>query len=236
MCHGPLSIAAQRDGEAARRLAMVQPLHKGLSMKIQKCVFVIASSLALITLGANLRSVARAADASGSISGQVTASSPKQRANVVVYLDKVAGSFRPPARPVVMDQKGMKFAPHVLAVQKGQTVLFNNHDNLRHNIFTPDGDKFNLGTWGQGESKPHTFTATGTIRLLCNVHPEMGGVIMVLDNPFFAVTGDDGKFEIPNVPPGKYTLKTWGEKLPETTKEVTVAAGPPTTVALKVGR
>jgi plastocyanin len=205
-------------------------------MTTHRRVSLIISSLALATVGANLPTAARAADAGGSISGQVTAGSPKQRANVVVYLDKVSGSFRPPPRPVVMDQKGMKFVPHVLAVQKGQTVLFNNHDNVRHNIFTPDGDKYNLGTWGQGESKPHTFTATGVYHQLCNVHPEMGGVIMVLDNPFFAVTGDDGKFEIPNVPPGKYTLKTWGEKLPDTTKEVTVATGAPTTIQLKVGR
>src|SRR6516165_7274698 len=120
-----------------------------------------------------------AADATATITGQITAGSPKQRANVVVFLDKVAGSFRPPARPVTMDQKGMKLEPHVLAVQKGQTVLFLNHDNVRHNIFTPDGDKYNLGTWGQGESKPHTFNAAGVFRQLCNVHPEMGGVIVV---------------------------------------------------------
>jgi plastocyanin len=205
-------------------------------MKTRPRISVFLVAVALIGPGSSLRSVVRAADAGGSISGQVGTSSPKQKANVVVYLDKVSGSFRPPARPSVIDQKGMKFVPHVLAVQKGATVLFNNHDNVRHNIFTPDGDKFNLGTWGQGESKPHTFTATGVIHLLCNIHPEMGGVIMVIDNPFFAVTGDDGKFEIPNVPPGKYTLKTWGEKLPETSKEITVAAGAPTTVQLKVGR
>jgi plastocyanin len=179
---------------------------------------------------------AHAADAAGSITGQVATGSPKQRANVVVYLEKVPGSFRPPARPVVMDQKGMKFVPHVLAVQKGATVLFTNHDNVRHNIFTPDGDKYNLGTWGQGESKPHTFTATGIYRQLCNVHPEMGGTIMVLDNPFFAVTGDDGKFTIPDVPPGKYTVKTWGEKLPESSHEVTVTAGAPSNLQLKLGK
>jgi plastocyanin len=179
---------------------------------------------------------ASAADATATIAGQVTASSPKQRANVVVFLDKVPGSFRPPARPVTIDQKGMKFVPHVLAVQKGQTVLFTNHDNVRHNIFTPDGDKYNLGTWGQGESKPHTFNAVGVYRQLCNVHPEMGAAIVVLENPYFAVTGDDGKFTIPNVPPGKYTVKTWAEKLPETSHEVTVAAGASTNLQIKVGK
>ena len=59
---------------------------------------------------------------------------------------------------------------------------------------------------------------------------------MVLDNPFFAVTGDDGKFVIPNVPPGKYTLKTWGEKLPDSSRDVTVAAGAPTTLQIKLGK
>jgi hypothetical protein len=59
---------------------------------------------------------------------------------------------------------------------------------------------------------------------------------MVLDNPFFAVTGDDGKFSIPNVPPGKYTLKTWGEKLPDSSREVTVAAGAPTNLPIKLGK
>jgi plastocyanin len=180
--------------------------------------------------------VAQAADSAASITGQVTTNVPKQRANVVVFLDKVSGSFRPPARPVPLDQKGMKFVPHVLAVQKGQTVLFTNSDNVRHNIFTPDGDKYNLGTWGQGESKPHTFSATGVYHQLCNIHPEMGGIIMVLDNPFFAVTGDDGKFTIPNVPPGKYTLKTWSEKQPESSREVTVVAGTPTNVQIKLGK
>src|SRR5438477_2713464 len=193
------------------------------------------SVFAFVTLlvgGLILPTVALAADAGGSIIGQVATSSPKQRANVVVYLDKVAGSFRPPARPVTLDQKGMKFVPHVLAVQKGQTVLFANGDNVRHNIFTPDGDKYNLGTWGQGENKPHTFTATGVYRQLCNVHPEMLGVVVVVDNPFFGVTGDDGKFTIPNVPPGKYTLKTWGEKLPDSSREVTVTAGAPTNLQM----
>ena len=196
----------------------------------------VLAALAVVASSLSLARPATAADATGTISGQVVTKSPKLRANVVVYLDKVTGSFRPPARPVTIDQKGMKFIPHVLAVQKGQTVLFANHDAVRHNIFSPDNEKYNLGTWGLGESKPHTFSSTGIYHQLCNVHPEMGAVIVVLDNPYFAVTGDDGTFQIPNVPPGKYTLKTWGEKLPEHSQPVSVTAGAPTNLRLDLGR
>jgi plastocyanin len=188
-------------------------------------------------LAAGLAAVPAAAEETGgTIAGDVATRLPKQRAGVVVHLDKVAGTFRPPAKPATMDQKGMKFIPHVLAVQKGTTVVFRNSDAVRHNVFTPDDGKYNLGTWGQGESKPHTFNETGVVRQLCNVHPEMSAVIVVLDNPYFAVTGDDGKFEIKNVPPGTYTLKTWGEKLAEATQSVTVAPGGTATVHLSLGR
>ncbi len=176
------------------------------------------------------------AQEAGTISGDVAARTPKLRAGVVVFLDKVAGTFRPPARPAQIDQKGMAFVPHVVAVQKGATVVFKNSDTVRHNVFTPDGDKYNLGTWGQGETKPHTFTASGVFHQLCNVHPEMSGFVVVLDNPYFAVTEADGKFTIANVPPGSYTLKTWSEKGAETTKAVTVTAGGTTAVKLEVGK
>jgi len=205
-------------------------------MKNKPLLFVTVLGIGLFVAALSPAPATWAADSGTSIAGQVATNVPKLRANVVVFLDKVSGSFRPPARPVALDQKGMKFVPHVLAVQKGQTVLFKNDDNVRHNIFSPDGDKYNLGTWGQGETKAHTFGTTGIFHQLCNIHPEMGGVIVVLDNPFFAVTGEDGKFVIPNVPPGKYTLKTWGEKLPDSSREVSVLAGTPTNVQIKLGK
>ena len=192
--------------------------------------------LGLVVASFALRTVALAADPTGTISGQVATKAAKHRVGVVVFLDKVPGSFRPPARPMVMDQQGMKFIPHVLAVQKGQTVMFTNHDAVRHNIFSPDGEKYNLGTWGQGESKPHTFSSVGIYHQLCNVHPEMGAVIVVLENPYFAVTGEDGMFVIPNVPPGKYTLKTWSEKLPEHSQQIAVTVGAPTNLHIDLGR
>jgi plastocyanin len=165
-----------------------------------------------------------AVEGAGTISGQVNAPNAKMKAGVVVSLEKVSGSFRPPAKPVEMDQKGMTFVPHVLALLRGSTVVFRNSDAVSHNVFTPDGEKYNLGSWGKGESKTFTFTKTGVYRQLCNIHPEMSAVIVVLDNPFFAVTGDDGKFKIEGVPPGQYAVKAWSEKLPPASTSVTVAA------------
>jgi len=176
------------------------------------------------------------AEGGGTIAGDVAARTTKMRAGVVVHLDHVPGTFRPPAKAAEVDQKGMAFIPHVLAIQKGGSVVFKNSDAVRHNVFTPDGDKYNLGTWGQGESKTHVFATSGVFHQLCNVHPEMSGFIVVLDNPYFAVTKADGKFSIPDVPPGTYTLKTWSEKQGETSKQVTVTAGGTTTLHLDLGR
>jgi plastocyanin len=199
-------------------------------------MFRIAGShvILLVALGA-APSLARA-EGGGSISGDVATRSPKARVGVVVHLENVTGSFRPPAKPATMDQKGMTFVPHILAVQKGTTVLFHNSDAVSHNVFTPDGEKYNLGTWGKDKTTPHTFANVGVYHQLCNVHPEMGAVIVVLDNPYFAVTGADGKFQIDGVPPGSYTLKTWSEKGGETSRPVTVAAGAPTNLHIELGK
>ncbi|MBS1149405.1 MAG: hypothetical protein H6Q89_1103 [Myxococcaceae bacterium] len=179
----------------------------------------------LALLLATLASPARAEGEAGSIAGEVAAPSPRLRAGVVVYLEKVAGPFRPPAEPAVIDQQGMKFVPRVLSILRGTTVAFRNSDPVRHNVFTPDAEKYNLGTWPTGESRTHVFAKSGVYRQLCAVHPEMEAFVIVLDNPFFAVTDADGKFRIEKVPPGGYTLKTWGEKLAPGSAPITVQAG-----------
>jgi plastocyanin len=176
------------------------------------------------------------ADATGTIAGQVTASPAKMRAGVVVHIVKAAGSFRPPARPVTIDQRGMKFVPHVLAVVRGTTVKFQNSDNVRHNVFSPDGSRYDLGTWPQGESRTHAFSEAGVYRQLCNVHPEMSGFIVVLQNPYFAVTGADGQYSIAGVPPGSYTIRAWSERLRAVTQPVTVTAGATTNLQMELAR
>src|SRR5271165_190525 len=103
----------------------------------------------------------------------------------VVYVDTIQGkTFPAPSQQPVMDQKGLVFSPHVMVVQQGTTVEFLNSDNVQHNVFWPSisGNKkltHNLGTWPKGEKKSFKFDDPGVVSLLCNVHPEMAGYIIV---------------------------------------------------------
>jgi len=152
--------------------------------------------------------VGRTASA-GTVTGTISGLTAKDKGKVLVYVDKASGTFNPPAKRPVMDQKGMTFIPFLLPVVQGATVDFLNSDDTRHNVFSPDGEKYNLGTWPKGESKPYTFKNLGVYSQLCNVHPEMQAYIIVLQNPYFATAEADGKFTINGVPDGSYTLKTW---------------------------
>ena len=151
------------------------------------------------------------------IKGKVAAQGIKSAENIVVYVDAIPGQkLEAPKDHVVIDQRKMSFIPHVAAVQQGTTVDFLNSDPVGHNVYWPSisGNKklaHNLGTWPQGQKKPFQFNDVGTASLLCNVHPEMSGYVVVTPTPYFAVTDKEGNFEIKNVPAGKYTVKTWSE-------------------------
>ena len=175
--------------------------------------------------------------AGGDITGTVKTGRPSD-AYAVVYVQQAVGTF--PAKTVQMDQKEMQFNPHVLAVAVGATVKFLNSDPTPHNVFSPDNEKYNLGTWPQGQTKDHTFTSCPkspcVYTQLCRVHPEMQGYIVVLQNPFFAVTDKTGHYEIKDVPPASYTLAVWYEKGKAQPKPVTVDAGKPVTVDFAIGK
>jgi hypothetical protein len=113
-------------------------------------------------------------------------------------------------------------------------VSFLNSDPTAHNVFSPDHEKYNLGTWPQGQTKSHVFdTCTKfpcVYAQLCRVHPEMEGFVVVLQNPYFAVTDREGHYAIADLPPGKYVVGVWHPKLKAASKPVTVEAGTPTTV------
>jgi plastocyanin len=177
----------------------------------------IAVSLALVLIGA-----VRAND----IKGKVSVQGIKTAENIAVYIDVIADKkFDAPKDHVVIDQRKMAFLPRVVAVQQGTTVDFLNSDPVGHNVYWPSisGNKklsHNLGTWPKGDKKAFQFNDLGTVSLLCNVHPEMSGYVVVVPTPYFAVTDKDGNFEIKNVPAGKYTLKTWSEDGKPTTQAV----------------
>jgi len=167
----------------------------------------------------------------GDIKGKVSVQGIKSAENIAVYIDAIPDKkFEAPTAKPVMDQTKMTFSPHVMVVQVGTTVEFLNSDPVGHNVYWPSisGNKklaHNLGTWPKGEKKSFQFNDVGVASLLCNVHPEMNGYIVVSPTPYFALTDKSGNYEIKNVPPGKYTLKTWSEEGKVTTQAVEVGAG-----------
>jgi len=167
----------------------------------------------------------------GDVKGKVTAQGMRSAEDIAVYVDAIPGkTFDPPSQHAVVYQKHLKFIPHVIVVLKGTTVEFLNSDPVGHNVYWPSisGNKklaHNLGTWPQGVKKSFQFNDLGSAPLLCNVHPEMSGYVVVVSTPYFAVTNKDGEFEIKDVPAGHYTLKTWSEEGKPTTQAVDVASG-----------
>jgi plastocyanin len=160
-----------------------------------------------------------------SLSGKVTAG----KGDSVVYLEGGAGAVvTPPAKHFVMDQKGLTFRPHILIVPVGASVDFLNSDKVQHNIFWPSisGDKkmsHNMGTWPTGEIRTFKYDKPGVVPLLCNVHPEMSGFIIVVPTEHAAETDASGNYKIDNLPPGQYTVTAWHEGMKAQGKPVTVA-------------
>lgn len=152
---------------------------------------------------------------------------------VVVWLSPVGGAPAPrlPGKHARIIQKDKTFTPHVLAIETGTTVDFPNFDPIFHNAFSNfSGQLFDIGLYAPGSSRSFRFQRPGTVRIFCNIHPDMSAVIMVVDTPYFAVTGRDGAFEIPNVAPGKYQLKVFHERATDSVlraleRSVTVEAG-----------
>jgi plastocyanin len=110
----------------------------------------------------------------------------------------------------IMDQRNLKFTPTVLAVMVGETVDFPNHDKAWHNVYSKGGaNDFDLGLYPPGQSRTKKFAKPGVSRILCNVHPDMEGFIVVKDHPFFSTTDSRGNYEIKNVPLGKLRVEIW---------------------------
>ena len=176
-------------------------------------------------------STANVAKAQGAVSGQITmlerpGESTTDLGNTVIYLV--------PAKPHrdtlaatdgQMAMQGRQFTPRVQVITAGGKVTFPNQDGFSHNIFanTP-GAMFDLGLYGRGVAKDATFKKAGTFPIYCNIHPRMTGYVIALATPHYTQAGVDGRFTLPKVPAGTYTVHFWHERAPEVTRELVVAA------------
>jgi plastocyanin len=162
----------------------------------------------------------------GTIEGRLQSrNSALDLGNAVVWVDDIVGPFPAPGGVAVIDQRSLRFVPHVLAIQVGTTVEFANSDPLAHNVFSISSPKrFNLGLYEKGAVRRVLFDQPGIVKLLCNVHQEMSAFIVVVKNPYFARPAADGSFRIADVPAGKHVLRCWHEGVGERTFEVEVPA------------
>ena len=129
--------------------------------------------------------------------------------NAVVWLE-TASRAGLDTRKVVLDQRNLRFSPHVLAVRVGTTVEFPNRDRVFHNVFSfHDGKRFDLGMYPVGAVKNVTFGEPGLSRIFCNIHPNMAAYVMAVDSGYFAVSDAAGRFRISDVPSGTYTYHAW---------------------------
>lgn len=140
----------------------------------------------------------------------------------VVYIKEAPGNFSPPTHHPVLDQKNKAYAPHVLAVLKGTTVEIRNSDDFLHNVHSLGPTVFNIAMPKFRKSIDQVFDKSGVNPIVCDVHPEMSGFVLVLQNPYFTIPAKDGSFKITNVPNGTYTLEAWDEHKNVTSVQVTV--------------
>ena len=145
--------------------------------------------------------------------------------------------FEAPKTPVVLEQKGCRFEPHVFGVMAGQEVLFRNHDELVHIIHVKPNRNREFGFSQQhvGEERTKVFANRETIRVFCDVHSWMSAWAVVLDHPFHTVSAADGAYSLKGLPPGKYTVEVWHEKFKPVTQEVEVKAGATTALSVELG-
>lgn len=132
---------------------------------------------------------------------------------VVVWLEAPGLSARANRPRQKVDQRGKRFIPHIMVVEKGSEVDFPNSDPYFHNVFSLfNGKRFDLGLYASGESRPVLFNRVGVSYIFCNIHPSMSAIILSLDTPYYAMSNQNGDVTINDVAEGTYHLKVWHER------------------------
>src|SRR6185437_4226295 len=169
--------------------------------------------------------------------GDLIVSAKKGVRNAVVWIDNPPPDrAKPVPGPAVsIDQQGCLFVPRVVVVPAGGTVDFLNSDRLLHNIHaTP---KLNVSfnrTQPKGRTIPVTFAKPEIVRINCDLHSWMVGWVVVAAHPYYAITGADGQFSFDNLPPGKYDIRIWHERLGTAQASATVSDQQPARVTVEM--
>lgn len=148
-------------------------------------------------------------------------------ANVLVYVKQglPEASYDPPKQSLSIKQEGCRYVPHMAAVMVGQPVTFQDQDQTLHNIhpMPKNNPEWNQSQMPNSQPLEKSFSHPELmIPVKCNQHPWMHMYLSVIGNPYFAITGKDGKFTLPNLPPGTYTIAAVQEKYGEKTQTITI--------------
>jgi hypothetical protein len=155
--------------------------------------------------------------------------------NVVVYLKNVKYTGPLPVSHAQIRQEHETFVPRVLAITRGSTVDFPNADPFFHDVFSlSSAASFDLGHYPPGQSRSQKFQKPGLVKVYCHIHSHMSASILVLDHPYFSIPDFDGSFTLPDVPPGRYTIVGWHERIGERAVSVNVEAGKAASVRLSL--
>ncbi|HEX4320113.1 MAG TPA: hypothetical protein VHZ52_04370 [Acidobacteriaceae bacterium] len=137
---------------------------------------------------------------------------------VVVWLTPnttPAPKLVPPSHHYTLSQKDKQFTPHILVIPTGSSVDFPNLDPFFHNVFSLfNGKRFDLGLYEAHTQRTVHFDRDGVSYIFCNIHPEMGAVIVTLSTPYYGVSSREGTVTLHDVPPGNYRLHVWAENVP----------------------
>jgi plastocyanin len=154
------------------------------------------------------------------------ATAPSELANVVVFVKGVPFDGPLPVMHGKIVQHDEAFVPRLVAVTRGSVVDFPNLDPYFHDVFSlSDAAAFDLGSYPRGKSRSRQFTKPGLVKVFCHLHSHMTASIMVFDHPYFEMPGPDGSFSIEGLPPGRYTVSAWHERIGESSRVVTLEPG-----------
>lgn len=195
-----------------------------------------------LAISALVASAAPSEIATGVVHGRVVLDVEDARLSddlpMVVYLEAAAGSLRYRVQDLptpAIHQKYARFDPAFLVIAAGQTVEMPNDDRIFHNVFSfSRPNQFDLGIYPRGESRRVTFRYAGVVRMYCSIHSSMSATIVVAPSPYYALAKPDGAFEIRGVPPGRYRIRTWCERLPQAGDVVEILADRDTEIRLAI--